>query len=42
MKYQKQIERLERENKELRQQMLLRNASSQVTKKVKVSTKSKN
>lgn len=39
MKYQKEIERLERENKELRQQILIRNLPSQAVKKVKVSMK---
>lgn len=37
LKYQREVERLERENKELRKQMLLRGTSKQINRKIKVS-----
>lgn len=36
LKYQRELERLERENKELRKQMLLRGNFKQVNRKIKV------
>lgn len=38
LKYQREIERLERENKELRKQMLLRGSQKFTNKKIKVTT----
>lgn len=39
LKYQKELEKLERENKELRKQLLLRGASTTASRKIKVTVR---